>query len=296
MKHSIKANLRLFHIWQELGYNPWKKPRASKKEGGDFYKGAFDSIPFLNDDAKRTFVHLLLRPGYMIRDYINGKHDRYLAPLTALIIFYAFFSLMSTAMQPLESMKEEKKDISERLKENADKLTDAEDGKITKVIYAAREIIVLPYLYKHPEEIDSRPKAILAAIEDSLISKGITLFLGSFFLLWFSMRFAMRKDGVSWSAAAAASAYVLCQLCFFMLFAVLLSGGKSTSVGVLLQAIILVVDYRQWLALTWRKSIGRTIKTSIYYGLICALFWVMLGAVIACFAMAKGGVSIDQIF
>jgi len=29
---------------------------------------AFDDIPFLNDDAKRTFAHLLLRPGYMIRD------------------------------------------------------------------------------------------------------------------------------------------------------------------------------------------------------------------------------------
>lgn len=79
MKHSFKACIRLFHIWQVLGYNPWKKPRASKKKGKDFYKGAFDSIPFLNDDAKRTFVHLLLRPGYMIRDYINGNHDRYLA-------------------------------------------------------------------------------------------------------------------------------------------------------------------------------------------------------------------------
>ncbi|MCR5409155.1 MAG: DUF3667 domain-containing protein [Bacteroidales bacterium] len=27
----------------------------------------------------RTFTHLLLRPGYMIRDYINGAHERYLA-------------------------------------------------------------------------------------------------------------------------------------------------------------------------------------------------------------------------
>jgi len=26
----------------------------------------------------------------MIRDYLHGQHDRYLAPLTSLIIFYAF--------------------------------------------------------------------------------------------------------------------------------------------------------------------------------------------------------------
>lgn len=92
----------LFHIWQVLGENPRKRPRAAKKEGKDkdFYKGAFESIPFLNDDAKRTFVHLLLRPGYMIRDYVGGKHDRYLAPLAALIIFYAFFTLVSSALQP----------------------------------------------------------------------------------------------------------------------------------------------------------------------------------------------------
>ena len=114
MKHSIKVYLRAFHIWQVLGYYPWKRERAAKKEveGGEFYKGAFDSIPFLNDDAKRTFVHLLLRPGYMIRDYIGGKHDRYLAPLTALIIFYAFFSLISAALQPL-SPKEEEEDKAE---------------------------------------------------------------------------------------------------------------------------------------------------------------------------------------
>ena len=95
-KHSISVRVRAFAIWQKLGYLPWKKAPAKDGQGGSgsFYKGAFDSIPFLNDDAKRTFTHLLFRPGYMIRDYIRGDHERYLAPLTALIIFYAFFSLI----------------------------------------------------------------------------------------------------------------------------------------------------------------------------------------------------------
>ena len=73
-KHSFNTRLRAFTIWQKLGYLPWHRPKEKKerKSGDDFYKGAFDSIPFLNDDAKRTFVHLLLRPGYMIRDYIRA--------------------------------------------------------------------------------------------------------------------------------------------------------------------------------------------------------------------------------
>ena len=76
-KHSFQVRRRAFSIWQRLGFYPWERPQAAKSPSGkgDFYKGA---IPFLNDDAKRTFRHLLLRPGYMIRDYIKGDHERYL--------------------------------------------------------------------------------------------------------------------------------------------------------------------------------------------------------------------------
>ena len=102
-KHSPETRWRAFIIWQKLGFFPWKKTGRERKKGSrDFYKGALDSIPILNDDAKRTFVHLLLRPGYMIRDYIRGAHERYLAPLTSLIIFYAFFALVSAVLQPIQ--------------------------------------------------------------------------------------------------------------------------------------------------------------------------------------------------
>ena len=320
MKHSIKAYIRVFHIWQVLGYHPWKKPRAAKKEveGGEFYKGAFDSIPFLNDDAKRTFVHLLLRPGYMIRDYIGGKHDRYLAPLTALIIFYAFFSLISAALQPLSPKEEEEdKGISVELKdapkeapevtETTEEATETSEEESETAIDRAvntnefkdfvslvKQVSRLPYLDQHPEDVDTRPEAILAAIEGSLRSKGITLFLGNFFLLWFSMGLALRKYKVRWSASAAAAAYVLCQFCFFMLFAVLLTLGKETSAGLIVQSVILVIDYRQWLSLSWRKSIGRTIRTGIFYALIWLLFWILVALVLVTVAWSRGVFSVSD--
>ncbi len=327
MKHSIKVYLRAFHIWQVLGYYPWKRERAAKKEveGGEFYKGAFDSIPFLNDDAKRTFAHLLLRPGYMIRDYIGGKHDRYLAPLTALIIFYAFFSLISAALQPL-SPKEEEEDkgisvelqdapkeapevteTTEEVTETTEEATETSEEESETAIDRAvntnefkdfvslvKQVSRLPYLDQHPEDVDTRPEAILAAIEGSLRSKGITLFLGNFFLLWFSMGLALRKYKVRWSASAAAAAYVLCQFCFFMLFAVLLTLGKETSAGLIVQSVILVIDYRQWLSLSWRKSIGRTIRTGIFYALIWLLFWILVALVLVTVAWSRGVFSVSD--
>ena len=327
MKISLQARIRAFQIWQKLGYNPWKRPRTPKDqksggEGGEFYKGAFDSIPFLNDDAKRTFVHLLLRPGYMIRDYINGKHDRYLAPLTALIVFYAFFSLISAALQPLENTKDDKADYSIEFEDS--KKDDAEEESTLEVTAEAieeaveeaaeeakyvkekktyddlnlfvRQLRLLPHLDEHPEAVDSRPKAIIAAVEGSLRSKGITLFLGQFLLLWLSMRFCLRKQKVSWSAAAAASAYILCQFCFFMFFAVLLTWGHTTSIGTIVQALILIVDYRQWLSLSWRQSLGRTIKTGIIYYTIYVLFWILVGVSIVAVAWAKGLFSFSDLF
>lgn len=309
IKRAFQVRIRAFRIWQELGYNPWKRPRAAQKEGGDFYKGAFDGIPFLNDDAKRTFVHLLLRPGYMIRDYVNGMHDRYLAPLTALLIFYAFFSLILAVFQPLEQHLEAETVAGEEATapaepEEAEKtaaLEDAPTGKGEQAALMIRGVVDIgkligKYLHldEHPELVDTRPKAALAALEGSLRSKGITLFLGDFFLLWLSMGLCLRKYKVRWSASAAAAAYVLCQFCFFMFFAVLLSWGRRTSAGLIVQSLILMVDYKQWLSLSWRKSIGRTVKTGLLYALVWLLFWVFAGILILVVAWAKGVFNIPS--
>lgn len=122
--HPFATYRRLFRIWQRTGEIPFRNrsvvldpvecsscgrtidtpfcPHCGQpyNSSGSFFKGSFDSIPFLNDDAKRTFVHLLFRPGYMMMDYLKGKNSRYLAPLMALIIFYAFYALASSVISP----------------------------------------------------------------------------------------------------------------------------------------------------------------------------------------------------
>ena len=287
IKQKTAVRRRAFAIWQKLGFLPWSKEK-SKSRKGDFYKGAFDSIPFLNDDAKRTFVHLLLRPGYMIRDYIKGQHERYLAPLTSLIIFYAFFALISSIVNPDYSSyhPEERAEATFRDSVLVDPVSQVELSDSLKIVFNGHKAMAkaskvsdavdLLTLDKHPERVDTPAKASLAALENALRSQGVYLFLGQFLLLWCAMCFALRKKDMSKSACAAATAYILCQFCFFMFFSLFFSSKGKGEIGVGLMAVLLTVDYAQLFGIDWKNSLKLTVKTGFWYLLACIFLLVLL--------------------
>ena len=277
-KHAWDVRWRAFRMWQNLGFNPWRRPKKASRAGsGDFYKGPFAAIPFLNDDAKRTFVHLLLRPGYMIRDYIRGRHEIYLAPLTSLIVFYAFFALVSSVLQPIKEVP--KKPLSFDQEKLSETIPDTRGAQLVRntVIIVHRGWNLL-HLDQYPEEVDTQHEASLAALEGALRSQGIPLFLGDFFFLWLSIGVVLRRYKMRPSAHAAAAAYILCQFSFFMLFAVLISWGKKTSIDAFLMLILLVVDYRQWLGLGWKKSLRLSISTGIMYFVMYAAILLVISS------------------
>ena len=289
-KHSFAARKRAFAIWQHLGFYPWEKLRKEKKRYGsrDFYKGAFDSIPFLNEDAKRTFSHLLLRPGYMIRDYIQGQHERYLAPLTALIVFYAFFALVSAILQPVQHQGtipqalEDSMDL--KLEWNQDSLARNATAKVAKIV---QDGYIYLHLDQYPEVVDTQHEAAIAALEGTLRSQGIPLFLSEFLFLWLAMILSLRRYKLGSSACAAGAAYVLCQFSFFMLFAQLLTWGKSASINILLMLLLLIVDYHQWLGIPWKKSFWQAVRTGVDYGLIYALMILLVSGVVLVLALLR---------
>ena len=291
-KASFQVRIRAFKIWQKNGFLPWSK-KKEKTRKKDFYEGAFDDIPFLNDDAKRTFVHLLLRPGYMIRDYIHGQHERYLAPLTSLIIFYAFFALVAAIVNPefsvtREAATETPEQIIPSVQiETASVQDPAELAKIEKRQRFIRDInTYVPLLIhifdldKHPELVDTPVKASLAALEGSLRSRGVYLFLGQFLFLWVTMILILKKRGMGASACAAIAAYVLCQFCFFMFFSLFFSSKEQGEIGVGLMAILLTVDYRQLFGLGWKKSIRLTLKTGLFYVLAALAIALLLVGIV----------------
>lgn len=299
----LRPRLRLWAIYRELGYVPWRKPRGAKQSKDGLFKGTGETIiPFLNDDAKRTISHLFLRPGYLIRDYIRGDHEHYLAPFTALLVFYSVFTLLMAVVQPgavkssfatglIEGLEGNDLEVNLTLNNNTiqvDSTTlDDKSGRIIQSMMAtAAQSLVLTHLDLYPDKADTPWKESLAAVEGDLRSKGIPLFLGNFLLLWLSMVWLLRKKhGVSVSGAAAASAYVLCQFCVFMFLALLLSFGKSSELGILVMGILLFIDYRQWLGIGIGPAVKLTIKTGLIYLLVTGLFYLIIGGVLVAVAL-----------
>ena len=286
-----EACRRLFRIYLELGYIPWRKPKKARKKRGGVYMGTREAIiPFLNKDAKRTIADLVFRPGYMMRDYIQrGRHEQYLAPFTALLVFYSVFTLLTAVVQPgasrstfgeslLEATEEAKVEVQSDL-ELGDRSITKEKAEhfFTRLFRTVSQAILITHLDLYPEAVDTSWKESLAAVEADLRGKGIPLFLGDFLMLWLAMALLLKKYKVSVSGAAAASAYVLCQFCIFMFLALLVTFGKSSELGFLIMGILLFIDYRQWLQVGNRKALGLTLKTGLIYLGVTILFYVLLG-------------------
>ena len=288
----IYPRLRLWAIWSKLGFSPWRKPKKeSRKQRDGVYIGTKEAIPFMNDDAKRTLSHLLLRPGYMMRDYIlRGDHERYLAPFTALLVFYSVFTLIVAVVQPRMPQNSIAENIireTEQINVQVDSTHEHRRQAFMSILETIREALYLTRLDLHPELVDTSWKASLAAVEGDLRSKGVPLFLGSFLMLWMSMAFLLRKRGVSVSGSAAASAYVLCQFCIFMFLALLFSFGNNSNLGILVMGALLFIDYRQMLGLKNRPAFWLTVKTGLVYILIEIIFYTLLAVSLVLLALAR---------
>ena len=143
-------------------------------------------------------------------------------------------------------------------------------------------------LDQHPEEVHTQAESSLAALEGTLRSQGIPLFIGRFFLLWFALGLALRRYRMGMPAIAAASAYILCQFSFFMLFAVILTFGQSKSLGLAVMAAVMLIDLRQWLGETWKKSIRLTIRTGIWYAALFTAVLLLVSGLVVLIAWIKG--------
>ena len=299
MIHALQVRLRAFRIWQKLGFLPWTKPKekakteSSGKGRGDFYRGTFDGIPFLNDDAKRTFTHLLLRPGYMIRDYISGQHERYMAPFTSLIIFFAFFALVSSIVNPEYPRKSAPAKDKVEVQAGDSTAVDSTaigsvavdstsidstavdstslDPRIEKMGRGILQLLRYKHILsldRHPEDVDTPWEASLAALESSLRSRGVYLFFGDFLFLCLAMAMALRKRGIGFSAAAALDPELGDE-----------NGatwGKSGKIGFFLMAALLIIDYRQLFGETWKGSFRLAVRTGFMYLVVWTLLILLL--------------------
>ena len=290
----LRPRLRLWAIYRELGFVPWRKPAKARKEkeSKGVYIGTREAIPFMNDDAKRTLSHLFMRPGFMMRDYIiRGDHEHYLAPFTAMLVFYSVFTLLVAIINPQASKGTFGSALAEGMKDGsliiqADSTSrPGTQEQIGRAMSAVSDAVMLTQLDLHPEAADAPWKESLAAIEGDLRSKGLPLFLGNFLMMWATLAIVLRKSEISVSGAAAASAYILCQYCIFMFLALLLTWGKDSDLGVILMGVLLFIDYRQLFGMDNRKSAVLTIRTGLIYLLLMVSFYLLLTIGLIIFAI-----------
>lgn len=291
----FKAQRRMYSIYCELGYVPWRKPaKARVRKQGGTYLGGRELIPFMNDDAKRTISQLVFRPGYMMRDYVvKGDHEHYLAPLTALLVFFSVFTLLLSILQPAQTERSFFKQVIDSSETEFTFVQDSTvvlgetlslEARANELGKKIREIVVLAHLDSYPEKADKPWKKSLAAFESNLRSKGVQMFLGNFLWLWLLLWVMLRKKyQISFSGAAAISAYILCQLCIFNMLWLLVTFGKHHNPSLLFCAILLVIDYHQLLGVPYKKAVRLTLKTGLLYVLYLTLLIFLIALVASLF-------------
>ena len=288
--------LRLWAIYRELGFIPWRKKREPRKTRKPRHEGVYigtrEAIPFMNDDAKRTLAHLFMRPGYMIRDYIiRGDHEHYLAPFTAMLVFYSVFTMIVAVVNPQASRSTFGEGLAKGMRDGSIILqADTTDRpgaqeRVERAMVSLADAIMLTQLDLHPEAADTQWKESLAAVEGDLRSKGLPLFLGNFLMMWVTLALVLRKRKISFSGSAAASAYILCQYCIFMFLALLFSWGAESDLGILLMGVLLFIDYRQMFGISNRPAAVLTVKTGLVYFSLTAAFYLLLTIGLIIFAL-----------
>ena len=178
--------------------------------------------------------------------------------------------------------------MNERIEE-AEEIEDTESSK--NLIVQTLRIIKTGYEYlsldQHPERVDTRHEQAIAAMEGSLRSQGIPLFVGKLILLWLSFTIVLRRYGLSSSACATTAAYILCQFSFFMLFALIATFGENASLSTALLLVLIVVDLHQMLGLPWKASIRKAIAVSIWYAVLYGAFLFLVSALVVLIAFLK---------
>ena len=127
MRH-VTVRLRLFKRWQRnpFAYKREGFPRVACMNCGNEFEGGYcpvcgqaadtpritartmllrtlDVWGLGNRSMPRTMLHLILRPGYMISDYIKGRRQPYFPPMKMLFVLGAFYLLSMAAVSFGES-------------------------------------------------------------------------------------------------------------------------------------------------------------------------------------------------
>ena len=298
--------LRAFHIWQKTPHRvaPLSDEKQICQSCGTEYVGNF--CPRCGQSARigrfsfktafllfldiwgvgnrgmfRTIRDLMLRPGYMIRDYVNGKQSAYFPPFKMFFILTTFSLLLS---HPFNISLEEPKDTSNKTENNELKMSELESEKEDSVVNEPEKIEI------NGKKIDSKTIHFLRNVPNyiskfnekspSLFSL-MMLILISVPLYLFFRRSPFIPD-LRYSEHLVALVYTSNMYTLYRLVTDLIPIPFMSDIGELFAFIMLFLSLKQFTGYSKRRLLWYFFLTSI----ICVLAFIIvlfLGAVIVYF-------------
>ncbi len=263
-----------------------------------------------------TIVRLILYPGYLIKDYLEGKREGILPPVTAVLLFFSFYVLIGdalgykgsnsieidlpenpTVVEPsgqsdAETVSEEIITPDEPGSTAADFTSGLTDGFKGENHYEKKEDIIGAHsiikpiaaiydwltLYERPDSIDSKFKQVVATAETWIRGQGVFSFFTDF-LLFFPAFWLLFRKRFSLSQSATATAYILCQRCIFKIFAVIVTLGESNSLGFVVGTALLSLVFHQLLSIGWKEGIRKAFMYWICFILVIIVLVLPIVAV-----------------
>lgn len=257
---------------------------GDKQLAKQFFRGTIHSaMPFFSGETLRTIQHLVFRPGYMIREFLRGKDNRILNPMTALIVFFALQVVLSSMVvtngfKVEESVYQtvlEKMQASEFRSEH-----DWNDQFAMQIVQELFQIYRITHLDQFPDYVQTHSQQFLAGLEGWLRGQGVFTFIWQMLLLMCSLWIVgHRRYRLTFSASACIAAYMLCQYCFYNTVLMLFSLGQYMTIPFWLVVLFLYENIYQLLGVGHRGTLR-------YVSLLLLMMLLLFTVFVLLFALA----------
>ncbi|MDR0961788.1 MAG: DUF3667 domain-containing protein [Mediterranea sp.] len=237
----------------------------------------------------RTLVELIIRPGYMIADYIDGKRVRYFPPFQTLFVLAAIYVLLAQLVilptqkeiqKETQTTKDNRKELvvnidSAELSEDSTYTPDAIGRSIQSVIRGAKKVSQIPALNK-----------VGNLLQNWAHGNKALLILAVVPILTAATRIAFRKRkhrrDYNLTEHLLSQIYIASQLLLFSILYIPFNEAFDENdvfdIPWWLIFMLYMWDYKQLFRCTWLRTLGRTAMMFALSLLMIVVLAIAIGA------------------
>lgn len=288
---NIRTKWQAFRTWQ-IGDCSEAAGAGNKRLGKAFFRGTINSaLPFFSGETLNTLLHLVFRPGYMIREFLRGKDNHILSPMTALIVFFAMQVVLSSMM--VTDVFQVDEEMYKNMLENINTGDDPSQVSWNKqysqqIAHELYRIYRITHLDQFPTDVHTRSQQMLAGLEGWMRGQGIFTFIWQILLVTCSLWLVgHRRYHLTFSASACIAAYMLCQYCFYNTLLMLFSLGKFVTIPLWLVLIFLYVNIYQLLGIGHKKTLRYVTLLTVVMLLLFAVYVTLITSAISLYVYGQ---------